>query len=78
MLNVATPYLLLPLPLALLMALTLRRWLSVALSVVLLAPGAPILLDVWMPSFSDDLEFSKPAITVMTYNLYGGNAKPNR
>ncbi len=73
LLNVATPYLLLPLPLALLIALALRRWLSVALSVALLAPGAPILLDVWMPSFSDDLEYSKPAITVMTYNLYGGN-----
>ncbi|WP_322487232.1 endonuclease/exonuclease/phosphatase family protein [Chloroflexus sp.] len=71
LLNVATPYLLLPL--ALLMALALRCWLSVALSVALLAPGAPILLDVWMPSFSDDLEFNTPAITVMTSNLYGSN-----
>ncbi len=73
LLNIATPYLLLPLPLALLIALALRHWLSVALSVALLVPGLPILLDVWVPSFGDDPEFSKPAITVMTYNLYGGN-----
>lgn len=58
--------------------LALRRWVSVALSVALLASGAPILLDVWMPSFGDNRAFNTLALTVMTYNFYVGNdyAKP--
>ncbi len=78
LLNAGTPYLLLPLPLVFLFALIVRRPFAIAFSLLLLVPGAPLLAAPWMPSITSDVASQSSAFSVMTFNINGGNDRPDR
>ncbi|MFQ3634003.1 endonuclease/exonuclease/phosphatase family protein [Roseiflexus sp.] len=76
-LNAGTLYLLLPLPFVLLAALIARQPFVIAFSVLLLVPGAPLLAAPWMPSITPGF-IARSEFTVMTFNINGGNDRPDR
>ncbi len=78
LLNAGTPYLLLPLPFVFLFALAARRPLAIGFSVLLLVPGAPLLAALWMPSIRTDVASQSSEFRVMTFNINGGNDRPDR
>ncbi|MCS7290237.1 MAG: endonuclease/exonuclease/phosphatase family protein [Roseiflexus sp.] len=78
LLNAGTPYLLLPLPFTLLLALIVRRPLAIAFSILLLVPGAPLLAAPWMPSVASDVTARSSGFRVMTFNINGANDRPDR
>lgn len=77
-LNAGTPYLLLPLPFILLFTLIARRPLAIAFSILLLVPGAPLLAAPWMPSITPGFAARASEFRVMTFNINGGNDRPDR
>jgi endonuclease/exonuclease/phosphatase (EEP) superfamily protein YafD len=80
LLNTATLYLLIPLPLVILPAIIVRRWFAVALSIPLFVISAPLLIDPWfrLPGTHYGLSPQGAPFRVMTFNINGGNDRPDR
>ncbi|MGQ9549311.1 MAG: endonuclease/exonuclease/phosphatase family protein [Roseiflexus sp.] len=79
LLNNVTPYLIMPLALVMLPAMIARRWLIAAVSVLLFIISAPLLIDPWfrLPRTHDGLSAQGVPFRVMTFNINGGNDRPD-
>ncbi len=78
LLNAGTPYLLLPLPFVCIFALIVRHPFAIAFSALLLVPGAPLLAAPWMPFITPSVASRSSEFRVMTFNINGGNDRPDR
>jgi Uncharacterized protein conserved in bacteria, COG3021 len=80
LLNAVTPYLLMPLPLLILPAIIARRWFAVVLSIPLFVISAPLLIDPWLrfDTARYGFSFQGAPFRIMTFNINGGNDRPDR